>query len=78
MMFSSSVGGKESVRSHYHVFSYRLTLVQPVQSADVVLAHLVGRAKFDVGVGDGNHGGLIVPGEGIPAIYQEFYYSLFG
>lgn len=50
-----------------------LTLVQPVQSGDVVAAHLGGRAKRHIRVGDRLHGGLIVPGEGEPAAIQNVF-----
>ena len=48
------------------MLSYLSTCVQRVQSADVVPAHLIGRAELYVGVGDRHHGGHIVPAEGIP------------
>lgn len=53
--------------------SYSLTLVQPVQSGDVILAHLSSCAKFNIGIGNGLHGGLVVAREGIPGImYSGF------
>lgn len=48
-----------------------LTSVQSVQSDDVIPAHLGGCAKFNVGIGDRNHGGLVVRGEGVPAVNEE-------
>jgi hypothetical protein len=42
-------------------------LVEVVDPDDVVLAHLLGLAEGHVGVGDGDHGGLVVLGEGVPA-----------
>lgn len=45
-----------------------LTFVQLVQPADVVLAHLLARAEFNIGVGDRHHSGLVVPGEGVPEL----------
>lgn len=53
-----------------HVFSYRLTFVKPLQSGDVIFAHLGGRAKLNICVRDGHHSGFIVPGEGIPGIIK--------
>lgn len=53
--------------------SYCLTLVQPVQSDDVILAHLSARAKFDIGIGNGLHGGLVVAREGIPGIMHSWF-----
>ena len=50
------------------MYSYCLTLVQPVQSEDVILAHLGARAEINICIGDGLHSGLIVPREGIPGI----------
>ena len=41
-------------------------LVEVVDPDDVVLAHLLGLAEGHVGVGDGDHGGLVVLGEGVP------------
>lgn len=58
-------------RTKAFVFSSCLTLVQTVQPGDVVLAHLVGCAEFNIGVGDRHHRGLIVPGEGIPEIIKS-------
>ena len=48
-----------------------LTSVQSVQSNDVIPAHLGGRAKFNIGVGDRDHSGLVVRGEGVPAVSEE-------
>ncbi len=53
------------------------TFVQAVQSGDVILAHLGGRAKFNICVGDRRHRGLIVAGEGIPAITKSAEAELF-
>lgn len=38
--------------------------VETVHSQDVIETHLCGPANGDVGVGDGNDGWLVVPGEG--------------
>lgn len=51
--------------------SYCLTLVQPVQSGDVILAHLSACAKFNIGIGNGLHSGLVVAREGIPGIMHS-------
>lgn len=48
--------------------SYCLTLVQSVQSGDVILAHLSARAELNIGIGNGLHGGLVVAREGVPGI----------
>lgn len=42
------------------------TLVQSVQSVNVILAHLAGLAEGHVAVGDGQHSRLVVLGEGVP------------
>lgn len=52
-------------------FSYCLTLVQPVQSGDVIVAHLGGCAKRNIWIGDRLHGGFIVTRESIPGIIQK-------
>jgi len=41
--------------------------VEVVEPGHVVAAHLLGVAEVHVGVGDGDHGGLVVLGEGISA-----------
>lgn len=41
--------------------------VERVEPGDVVAAHLLGVAEGHVGVGDGDHGGLVVLREGVPA-----------
>lgn len=48
-----------------------LTPVQSVQPDDVILAHLFGGAEFNVGVGDGHHGGLVVAREGVPGVRKS-------
>lgn len=53
--------------------SYCLTLVQPVQSGDVILAHLSACAKFNIGIGNGLHGGLVVARKGIPGIMHIWF-----
>lgn len=58
--------------------SYCLTLVQPVQSGDVILAHLSSCAKFNIGIGNGLHGGLVVAREGIPGIMYSGFVCIQG
>ena len=48
-----------------------VTLIQPVQSKDVVLAHLGAGAEVNICIGDGLHSGLVVPREGIPGIIKN-------
>lgn len=51
----------------YNMLMWTLTaLVECVEPGDVIAAHLLSVAKGHVGVRDGDHGGLIVLGEGIP------------
>lgn len=54
-----------------------LRTVQTVQPGDVILAHLGGLAKFNIGVGKSYDRGLIVPGEGIPEFIQSAEVELF-
>ena len=52
----------------YNVLMLTLTaLVESVEPGFVIATHLLGIAKGHVGVGDGDHGGLVVLGEGVPA-----------
>lgn len=53
-------------------------LVEPVQPVDVVLAHLGGLAEGHVAVGNGQHGGTVVLGEGVPGESQERMKIRFG
>lgn len=46
-------------------------LVECVEPGNVIAAHLLSVAKGNIGIGDGEHGGLIVLGEGIPTIVQQ-------
>lgn len=50
------------------LFEILTALVEPVQPVDVVLAHLGGLAEGHVAVGDGQHSGTVVLGEGVPAV----------
>lgn len=50
---------------------YSSTLIQPVQSVDVILAHLDGHAKFSIGVINSYHRGQIALGEGIPEFIER-------
>ena len=51
----------------HHVLRWTLTaLVEVVEPGDVIATHLLSIAKGHVGVRDGDHGGLVVLGEGVP------------
>lgn len=57
------------------LLSVLTTLVQAVQSVNVILAHLGGLAEGHVAVGDGQHGRLVVLGEGVPGKSKMSKYS---
>lgn len=43
-------------------------LVEGVEPGDVILTHLLSIAEGNIGVGDGDHGGLAVLGEGVSTV----------
>lgn len=56
----------EPCDSHVGVCLTLTAVVQPVQAVNVVPAHLGGLAQDHVAVGNRNHGGTVVLGEGVP------------
>jgi len=58
-------------------YRWLTALVELVDPHDVIVAHLSGPAKGHVAVGDGDHGGPVVLGEGIPGWREKAQLSVY-